>query len=73
MLEACRAPAAVIGIRRRPRRRAEPDNLSAYALLQPFPLDGKYSAISAAERMDSGHGPDKYVPVDWLVLMAASV
>jgi hypothetical protein len=31
------------------------------------------SAISAAERMDIGHGPDKCVPVDWLVLMAASV
>ena len=27
----------------------------------------------AAERMDIGHGPDKCVPVDWLVLVAASV
>jgi hypothetical protein len=41
--------------------------------LQPFPLDRKYSAISAAERMDIGHGPAECVPVDWLVLMAASV
>jgi hypothetical protein len=31
------------------------------------------SAISAAERMDIGHGPGKRVPVDWLVLMTASV
>jgi hypothetical protein len=33
---------------------------------------GKYS-ICAAERMDIGHGPDRCVPADWLVLMAASV
>ena len=31
------------------------------------------SAISAAERMDIGPGPDKCVPVVWLVLIAASV
>src|ERR1700730_2433379 len=43
LLEACRAPAAVTGIRRRSRRRAELDNLSVYALLQPFPLESKYS------------------------------
>ena len=30
-------------------------------------------SICAAERMDIGHGSDKCVPVDWLVLMAASV
>ena len=29
--------------------------------------------VGAAERMDIGHGPDKCVPVDWLVLMTASV
>jgi hypothetical protein len=36
-------------------------------------IDRSWSAISTAERMDIGHGPDKCVPVDWLVLMAASV
>ena len=54
MLAVCRAPAAVIGIRRRHRRRAEPDNLSAYALLQPFPLDKKYSACAESSHSATG-------------------
>lgn len=49
-----------------------PDDLHAIAR-EPGPGCQALILGSTAVRMDIGHGPDKYVPVDWLVLIAASV